>query len=71
MHLALDGPFGDAVPYGRVEHAYAGYETVAVTRLDRMTRGALGEDVPPRRASSSVTPRWPAGRLAIAPVGDG
>jgi uncharacterized protein (DUF302 family) len=46
MHLTLDVPFDDAVPYVQLEHEYAGYETVRVTRLDRMIRGALEEEVP-------------------------
>lgn len=46
MHLTLDVPFEDAVPYVQLEHEYAGYETVKVTRLDEMIRGALEEDVP-------------------------
>lgn len=46
MHLTLDVPFDDAVPYVQLEHEYAGYETVAVTRLDRMIRGALDEEAP-------------------------
>ncbi|MFB6352818.1 MAG: DUF302 domain-containing protein [Halobacteriales archaeon] len=46
MHLTLEVPFDDAVPYVQLEHEYAGYETVAVTRLDEMVRGALHVDVP-------------------------
>jgi uncharacterized protein (DUF302 family) len=45
MHLTLDVPFDDAVPYVQLEHEYAGYETVKVTRLDEMIDGQLGEDV--------------------------
>jgi uncharacterized protein (DUF302 family) len=46
MHLTLDVPFEDAVPYVQLEHEYVGYETVQVTRLDEMIRGHLDEDVP-------------------------
>lgn len=46
MHLMLDAPFEDAVPYVQLEHEYVGYETVTVTRLDEMIRGALDETVP-------------------------
>lgn len=46
MHLTLDVPFEDAVPYVQLEHEYAGYETVKVTRLDEMVRGALEEAIP-------------------------
>jgi len=46
LHLTLDVPFEDAVPYVQLEHEYAGYETVKVTRLDEMIGGHLDEDVP-------------------------
>lgn len=46
MHLTLDVPFEDAVPYVQLEHEYAGYETVRVTRLDQMIRGALEREAP-------------------------
>lgn len=46
MHLTLDVPFDDAVPYVQLEHEYAGYETVKVTRLDEMIKGHLDVDVP-------------------------
>lgn len=46
LHLTLDVPFDDAVPYVQLEHEYAGYETVTVTRLDEMIKGHLQQDVP-------------------------
>lgn len=46
MHLTLDVPFEDTVPCVQLEHEYAGYETVTVTRLDEMIRGALDEEIP-------------------------
>lgn len=46
MHLTLDAPFEDAVPYVQLEHEFAGFETVKLTRLDRMIEGALEEQVP-------------------------
>lgn len=47
LHLTLDVPFEDAVPYVQLEHEYVGYETVRVTRLDEMIAGHLDEAVPP------------------------
>ncbi|PSP54477.1 hypothetical protein BRC82_09840 [Halobacteriales archaeon QS_1_67_19] len=49
MHLTLDLPFEDAVPYVQLEHEYVGFETVNVTRLDRMVAAVLDDD-PPRTA---------------------
>jgi uncharacterized protein (DUF302 family) len=46
MHLTLDVPFADAVPYVQLEHEFGGFETVQLTRLDRMIKGALDEEVP-------------------------
>jgi uncharacterized protein (DUF302 family) len=39
-------PFEDAVPHVQLEHELAGFETVAVSRLDRMIEGVLEETVP-------------------------
>lgn len=47
LHCTLSMPFDEAVDRVQLEHELAGFETVKVTRLDRMTRGALGEEVPP------------------------
>lgn len=46
LHTTLDVPFEDAVPHVQLEHELAGFETVAVSRLDRMIEGVLEEDVP-------------------------
>jgi uncharacterized protein (DUF302 family) len=46
LHLTLELPFEDALPYVLLEHEYVGFETVKVTRLDRMIRATLGDDVP-------------------------
>jgi len=45
MHLTLEMPFEDAVPFVQLEHELADFETVKVTRLDRMIEGMLGESV--------------------------
>jgi len=45
MHTTLDMPFEDAVPFVQLEHELADFETVKVTRLDRMIEGMLGESV--------------------------
>ena len=45
MHLTLDMRFEDAVPHVQLEHELADFETVKVTRLDRMIEGMLGESV--------------------------
>ncbi len=45
MHLTLEAPFEDVVPFVQLEHELADFETVKVTRLDEMIAGMLGEDV--------------------------
>lgn len=45
MHTTLDMAFEDAVPFVQLEHELADFETVKVTRLDRMIEGMLGETV--------------------------
>lgn len=48
LHTTLSMPFEEAVDRVQLEHEFAGFETVKVTRLDRMVEGALGdEDLPP------------------------
>lgn len=47
LHLTLSMPFDEAVDRVQLEHEFAGFETVKVTRLDRMVEGALQEEVPP------------------------
>jgi uncharacterized protein (DUF302 family) len=44
LHTTLDMPFDDAVPFVQIEHELADFETVQVTRLDRMIEGMLGHD---------------------------
>lgn len=46
LHTTLEVSFEDAVPHVQLEHELAGFETVAVTRLDRMIEGVLEEEVP-------------------------
>jgi len=46
MHATLDVPFEEAVLQVQLEHEFAGFETVEKTRLDRMVKGVLDEDVP-------------------------
>ncbi|MFW6376772.1 MAG: DUF302 domain-containing protein [archaeon] len=46
LHTTLDVPFEDAVPHVQLEHELAGFETVAVSRVDRMIEGVLKESVP-------------------------
>jgi len=46
LHTTLDVPFEDAVPHVQLEHELAGFETVTVSRVDRMIEGVLGEVVP-------------------------
>ncbi|EMA36302.1 DUF302 domain-containing protein [Halobiforma nitratireducens] len=45
LHTTLEMPFEDAVPFVQLEHELADFETVQVTRLDRMIEGMLGENV--------------------------
>lgn len=45
MHTTLELSFEDAVPFVQLEHELAEFETVKVTRLDRMVEGMLGETV--------------------------
>ncbi|MFW6153069.1 MAG: DUF302 domain-containing protein [Halobacteriota archaeon] len=46
LYLALDEPFDDVVPFVQLEHEYVGFETVSLTRLDRMIEGVLEERYP-------------------------
>ncbi len=45
LHTTLEMDFEDAVPFVQLEHELADFETVKVTRLDRMIEGMLGEEV--------------------------
>ena len=42
MHTALEMSFEDAVPFVQLEHELAEFETVQVTRVDKMVEGMLG-----------------------------
>lgn len=44
LHLTVDRQFEDVVDEVQLEHELAGFETVAVTRMDELVRGVLGED---------------------------
>ncbi len=45
LHTTLDLSFEDAIPHVQLEHEFAGFETVAVTRMDEFVEGVLGESV--------------------------
>jgi uncharacterized protein (DUF302 family) len=45
LHTTLDVPFEDAILRVQLEHELAGFETVKVTRLDRLVEGVLGEEI--------------------------
>lgn len=45
LQTTLDMDFEDAVPFVQLEHELADFETVKVTRLDKMIEGMLGEEV--------------------------
>ena len=45
MHTTLEMEFEDAVPFVQLEHELADFETVKMTRLDRMVEGMLGRTV--------------------------
>lgn len=45
LHTTLEMSFEDAVPHVQLEHEFAGFETVAVTRLDEFVKGVLDEEI--------------------------
>ena len=45
LHTTVAMPFEDAVPFVQLEHELADFETVTVTRLDRMIEVTLGRSV--------------------------
>jgi uncharacterized protein (DUF302 family) len=45
LHATLDMPFDEAVDSVQLEHELAGFETIKTTRMDRLVKGALEEDV--------------------------
>lgn len=45
LHARLDMEFQDAVDRVQLEHEIAGFETIKVTRMDRLVLGALEEEI--------------------------
>lgn len=45
LHTVIDRPFEDAILEVQLEHELAGFETVAVTRLDQLVKGVLDEEI--------------------------
>ena len=45
LHTTLDVPFEDAIVEVQLDHELAGFETVAVTRIDHLVKGALEEEI--------------------------
>lgn len=45
LRTTLEMDFEDAVPFVQLEHELADFETVQVTRVDKMIEGMLGESV--------------------------
>jgi uncharacterized protein (DUF302 family) len=45
LHVTLEYPFEEAIDRVQLEHELAGFETVKVTRLDRLVKGALDEEI--------------------------
>lgn len=45
LHATLSMEFQEAVDRVQIEHELAGFETIKVTRMDRMVEGALGESI--------------------------
>ena len=45
LHTTLDLSFEDAIAHVQLEHEYAGFETVALTRLDEFVAGVLEEEI--------------------------
>lgn len=64
LHLTVDRQFEDVVDEVQLEHELAGFETVAVTRMDELVRGVLGED--PERTAMLVVCHAEIARDALA-----
>jgi uncharacterized protein (DUF302 family) len=64
LHLTVDRPFDDVVDEVQLEHELAGFETVAVTRMDELVRAVLGED--PDRTAMLVVCHAEVARDALA-----
>lgn len=45
LHVTVDMPFDEAVDSVQLEHELAGFETIKTTRMDRLVKGALEEDI--------------------------
>ena len=45
LHAELDMDFQDAVDAVQLEHEIAGFETITVTRMDRLVLGVLEEEI--------------------------
>lgn len=67
VHRTLHMDFEDAVPFVQLEHELADFETVKVTRLDRMIEGMLGEDVERTALIIVCHPEIARDALAIGP----
>lgn len=64
LHLAIDRDFDDVVDEVQLEHELAGFETVAVTRMDNLVRAVLGDD--PERTALLVVCHAEVARDALA-----
>ena len=64
LHLTVDREFDDVVDEVQLEHELAGFETVAVTRMDGLVRAVLGDD--PRRTALLVVCHAEVARDALA-----
>ncbi|MFP4590182.1 MAG: DUF302 domain-containing protein [Halobacteriales archaeon] len=47
LHLRLAAPFEDAVAFVQLEHELAGFETISLTRVDRLVAEVLDDEVVP------------------------
>lgn len=64
LHLTVDREFEEVVDEVQLEHELAGFETVAVTRMDNLVRGVLGDD--PERTALLVVCHAEVARDALA-----
>lgn len=64
LHLTVDREFEDVVDEVQLEHELAGFETVAVTRMDGLVRAVLDED--PDRTALLVVCHAEVARDALA-----
>lgn len=68
LHATLDADFEDAVLAVQLEHELAGYETVEVTRLDRLVAGTLDREVPRTALIVVCHPEIALEAIEIAPA---